>query len=129
MDYSRVLREIFRLHVNNFYLEMSSEKAPETLLTLIGQSIEAKHRIFIGVINPRDAHVETAEQVRDRILLAAKYIPIEQLGTTDDCGFAPYNDNEFITRDKAYEKIRARIEGTQLAEDVFNQRFINSRSD
>ena len=32
--------------------------------------------------------IETAEEVRDRILEAAEYIPIEQLGTTDDCGFS-----------------------------------------
>lgn len=121
VDYSRVLHEIFRLHLNNFYLEMTSEKDPKVLLALIGKSIKPKHRIFIGVINPRDTHIETPEQVRDRILLAAKYIPINQLGTTDDCGFAPYNDNEFISREKAYEKIRIRIEGTQLAEQFFNQ--------
>lgn len=121
VDYSRVLHHIFRLHLNNFYLEMSIEQDQESLLSLIGKSLRAEHRIFIGVINPRDSHVETVEQVRDRILLAAKYIPLDQLGSTDDCGFAPFNDNEFITRDKAYEKIRIRIEGTKLAEEFLNQ--------
>ncbi len=99
---------------------MLSEKDPESILSLIGELIQPHHRVFIGVINPRDTHVETAEEVRDRILKAAKYIPIEQLGTTDDCGFSPYNDNESITREKCYEKIRARVEGTKLAEDILN---------
>ena len=100
---------------------MSIEKDQEGLLSLIGKSLRPEHRVFIGVINPRDSRVETVEQVRDRILLAAKYIPLDQLGSTDDCGFAPFNDNEFITRDKAYEKIRIRIEGTKLAEEFLNQ--------
>jgi 5-methyltetrahydropteroyltriglutamate--homocysteine methyltransferase len=53
--------------------------------------------------------------------MAAKYIPVEQLGTTDDCGFSPYNDDETITREKCYEKIRARVEGTKMAEEILNQ--------
>lgn len=121
VDYSKVLKKVFQLHLNNFYLQLASEENPENILSLIGKLIQSHHRVFIGVINPIDQHVETAEQVRDRILKAAKYIPIDQLGTTDDCGFAPYNDNEAITREKCYEKIRARIEGTKLAEEILNQ--------
>jgi 5-methyltetrahydropteroyltriglutamate--homocysteine methyltransferase len=121
VDYLRVLAEVFRLHLNNFYLQLASEEDPESILSLISILIQPHHRVFIGVINPRDQRVETAEEVRDRILNAAKYIPIGQLGTTDDCGFAPYNDNESITREKCYEKIRARIEGTKLAEEILNQ--------
>lgn len=120
VDYSRVLVEVFQLNLNNFYLQMTTEKDPESIFTLIGKIIKPHHRVFIGVINPRDLHVETSEIVRDRILTAAKYIPIEQLGTTDDCGFSPYNDNESITREKCYEKIRARVEGTKLAEEILN---------
>jgi 5-methyltetrahydropteroyltriglutamate--homocysteine methyltransferase len=53
--------------------------------------------------------------VRDRVLQAAKYIPIDRLGTTDDCGFAPFCDDRSTTRDTAFAKIRARVEGTALA--------------
>ena len=67
------------------------------------------------MIDPIDPAVETAEQVRDRILLAAKYIPISRLGTTDDCGFAPFADDASTSREVAFEKIRARVAGTKLA--------------
>lgn len=70
-----------------------------------------------------DAHVETPEQVKDRILLAVKYVPLAQLGTTDDCGFAPYDDNEFLTREICFMKITARIQGTKLAEDILNNQL------
>jgi len=48
----------------------------------------------------------------------ARYIPLEQLGTIDDCGFAPFSDDTSTTRDTAFAKIRARVLGTALAAEV-----------
>jgi 5-methyltetrahydropteroyltriglutamate--homocysteine methyltransferase len=62
--------------------------------------------------------VETAEEVRDRVVEAAQYIPLAQLGTTDDCGFSPFSDDTSTTRDTAFEKIRARVDGTLLAAEA-----------
>jgi 5-methyltetrahydropteroyltriglutamate--homocysteine methyltransferase len=59
--------------------------------------------------------VESPEEVRDRVLEAAERLPWDRLGTTDDCGFAPFADDTSTSRDVAFEKIRARIEGTRLA--------------
>ena len=42
-------------------------------------------------------------------------IPIDLLGITDDCGFAPLSDGNSISRDAAFAKIRARVLGTELA--------------
>jgi 5-methyltetrahydropteroyltriglutamate--homocysteine methyltransferase len=42
-------------------------------------------------------------------------LPAGQLGTTDDCGFAPFADDTSTAREIAFEKIRARVEGTVLA--------------
>ncbi len=72
-------------------------------------------RIFVGVTDPIDPRVETAEEVRDRVLLAAEHIPLDALGTTDDCGFSPFADDRSTARETAFEKIRARVEGTALA--------------
>jgi 5-methyltetrahydropteroyltriglutamate--homocysteine methyltransferase len=72
-------------------------------------------RIFIGVVATNDPRVERPEEIRDRILEAAKYIPVEQLGTTDDCGFLPFCDDTSTSRDTAFDKIRARVLGTALA--------------
>ena len=56
------------------------------------------------------------------ILEAADYIPVEQLGTTDDCGFSPFADDTSTSRDTAFEKIRSRVVGTQLASGVIGAR-------
>lgn len=69
-------------------------------------------RVFVGVVAPIDPRVESPEEVRDRVLEAADYIPLVQLGTTDDCGFAPFSDDASTSRDTAFAKIRARVEGT-----------------
>jgi len=56
--------------------------------------------------------------VHDWVLEAAEYIPIEQLGTTDDCGYAPFSADTSTSRDTAFAKIRSRVLGTQLAEKL-----------
>jgi 5-methyltetrahydropteroyltriglutamate--homocysteine methyltransferase len=37
------------------------------------------------------------------------------LGTTDDCGFAPFADDVSTSREKAFAKIKARVDGTEMA--------------
>ena len=75
-------------------------------------------RVFVGVVAPIDPRIETPEHVRDRILEAAEFIPLEQLGTTDDCGYSPFFDDASTTRDTAFAKIRARVRGTLLAAEA-----------
>ena len=117
-----VLPLIFDLHVKHFYVSLASERDRKKILTMIREYIQPDHRIFIGVIDPIDARVESAEQVCDRILEAARFINMEQLGTTDDCGYAPFSDDESTTRAKCYDKIRARVDGTRMAERILNTR-------
>lgn len=70
---------------------------------------------FVGVTDPVNPVPETAEQVRDRVLLAAEHIRPDRLGTCDDCGCAPFADDVSTSRDTAWAKVRDRIEGTALA--------------
>jgi 5-methyltetrahydropteroyltriglutamate--homocysteine methyltransferase len=67
------------------------------------------------VIDPISARVETAEEVRDRVLEAAEYLGPSRLGTCDDCGFSPFGDDTSTEREVAFAKIQARVEGTALA--------------
>ncbi len=85
------------------------------VLKIIREYMKPDQRVFVGVVSPIDPRVDTPEEVRDRVLEAAEYIPLDQLGTTDDCGFAPFSDDDSTSRDTAFAKIRARVEGTALA--------------
>jgi 5-methyltetrahydropteroyltriglutamate--homocysteine methyltransferase len=117
INYAALLPDLFQLHVGRFYLQMASEPDRKRVLNIVRQVLQPGHTVFIGVIDPIDPTVETAEQVRDRVLEAAAVLPSAQLGTTDDCGFAPFADDTSTGRDTAFAKIRARVEGTQLAAD------------
>ncbi len=115
VDYGELLPTLFGLAVGRFYIQLASEPDRPRVLRLIKEHARSDHRIFVGVIDPIRPTVETPEQVRDRILEAAEYIPPAQLGTTDDCGFSPFADDVSTSRETAFEKIRARVTGTQLA--------------
>jgi 5-methyltetrahydropteroyltriglutamate--homocysteine methyltransferase len=115
IDYSELLPDLFGMNVGRVYLQLASEKDRPKVLNLIKQHAKPNQKIFVGVIDPIDPRIETAEEVRDRVLEAAEYIPRNQLGTTDDCGFAPFADDTSTARETAFEKIKARVEGTALA--------------
>ncbi len=115
VDYAELLPSLFRIEVTNFYIQLASEADPERVLRVIAEHARPHQRIFVGVIDPIDMRVESAEQVRDRVLLAAKHIPLDRLGTTDDCGFSPFGDDVSTARDVAFAKIAARVGGTAMA--------------
>ncbi|CAE6406364.1 unnamed protein product [Rhizoctonia solani] len=103
VDYSGLLPKLFEM--DRLYGTMGSHIGPEQV-------------IFIGVTDPCDQRVETAEEVRDRLLEAARYLPVDRLGATDDCGFSPFCDDTSISREIAFAKIAARIKGARIASDA-----------
>ncbi len=130
VDYADLLPSMFKMNAGYFLIQLASEPDKERVYKLLGEHSRAdangvKQVCFIGVTNPLDPTVETAEQVRDDLLLAAKYIPVERLGSTDDCGFSPFSidvkpkhGSPDFARDVAFQKITARVEGTALASDI-----------
>ncbi|HEY0134666.1 MAG TPA: cobalamin-independent methionine synthase II family protein [Nannocystis sp.] len=115
VDYAELLPALFELEVGNFYVALAGEPDRVRVLQLLREHLRPHQRVFVGVVAPIDPRVETPEEVRDRVLEAARFIPVEQLGTTDDCGFAPFCDDTSTSRDTAFAKIRARVLGTALA--------------
>ena len=59
--------------------------------------------------------------------LADKTLVLDRLGTTDDCGFSPFGDDTSTSRETAFEKIRARVEGTALASRTLEAPVIAAR--
>jgi 5-methyltetrahydropteroyltriglutamate--homocysteine methyltransferase len=115
VDYGALLPSLFELNVGRFYVSLAGEPDRARVLQIIRAHLKPGRRVFVGVIATNDPRIETAEEVRDRVLEAARYIPVEQLGTTDDCGFSPFSDDLSTSRDAAFAKIRARVLGTDMA--------------
>jgi 5-methyltetrahydropteroyltriglutamate--homocysteine methyltransferase len=115
VDYADLVPSLLQLNAGNFYVALAGEPDRRRVLELLKAHLRPGQRIFVGVVSPIDPRIETDDEVCERVLEAAAYIPIEQLGTTDDCGYAPFCDDASTTRDKAFEKIAVRVRGTALA--------------
>jgi 5-methyltetrahydropteroyltriglutamate--homocysteine methyltransferase len=115
IDYRDLLPGLFQMNVDRFFIELSSEADREGVLQTLGGLATGDRRIFVGVTDPLNPRVETREEVRDRVLEAARFIDPSHLGTTDDCGFSPFGDDTSTSRDTAFAKIQARIDGTAMA--------------
>jgi 5-methyltetrahydropteroyltriglutamate--homocysteine methyltransferase len=118
VDYAELLPSLFELKAGNFYIALAGEADRVRVLKIIRQFMKPDQRVFVGVVSPIDPRVETPEEIRDRVLEAAQYIPADQLGTADDCGFSPFCDDTSTSREAAFEKIRMRVLGTALAADL-----------
>lgn len=132
VDYAELLPELFQIEAGYFLVQAAGEPDQDRVARLIGREIAALRaagrdapRVLLGVTNPTNPKLETAEQVRDQLVRAARFVPPELLGSTDDCGFSPYLIDEKPrhgspdhARDVAFAKIAARVRGTQLASEV-----------
>jgi 5-methyltetrahydropteroyltriglutamate--homocysteine methyltransferase len=115
--YEDLLPSLFQLRVGNFYVALAGERDRRRVLKTIAEHMQPEQRVFVGVVAPIDPRIESAQEVCDRVLEAAEFIPVSQLGTTDDCGYSPFCDDTSTTREQAFAKIRARVEGTRLASE------------
>ena len=129
VPYEKLLSKMFDINAGYFLIQCASEEDKEEVYRLCGQyrrddANGVSQVCFMGVINPLDPTVETAEQVKNDLMTAAKYIPKEALGATDDCGFSPFSrdvkpkhGSPDFARDVAMQKIQARLEGARMASE------------
>lgn len=115
VDYAELLPALFEIRAGSVYIAMAGQPEPERVLRIARDYARPDQRVFVGVTDPANPQVESLEEVRDRVLLAARYLPADRLGTTDDAGFAPFFDDDSVSRATAFAKVAARVEGTRLA--------------
>lgn len=129
IDYTELIPELFQIEAGYFLMQATSEDDPDRVARLIGRELRqidagsrTAPRVLLGVTDPTSPRLESAEDVRDRLVRAARFIPAELLGSTDDCGFSPYLIDEKpkhgspdFAREVAFAKIAARVRGTELA--------------
>ena len=114
VDYGGLLPGLFSLDVGSFYLQMASEPSRRDVLEIVRANLP-RATVFVGVTDPINPRIESPEEISEQIIEAAGFIPVAQLGTTDDCGFSPFGDDTSTSRDIAFAKISARVAGTALA--------------
>jgi methionine synthase II (cobalamin-independent) len=127
VPYSELLPSLFALNAGYFLMQSRSERDRESVYKLVGEHSRddangVPQVVHIGVINPQNPRVESPQEVCDELVAAAKYVPTERLGATDDCGFSPFSIDEKplhgsadFARDIAFQKIASRVQGTKMA--------------
>jgi methionine synthase II (cobalamin-independent) len=130
VPYELLLSKMFDINAGYFLIQCASEQNREAVYEMVGKySRDDANGVpqvcFMGVVKVGDPAVETPEQIRDELVTAAKYIPVERLGATDDCGFSPFSrdvkpahGSPDVARDIAMQKISARVEGARLASEA-----------
>jgi methionine synthase II (cobalamin-independent) len=127
VDYNELLPSMFKMNAGYFLIQLASERDKERVYKSIGKQLRndangVMQVALIGTINPQNPRVESAQEVCDALVTAAKYISVEQLGSTDDCGFSPFSIDEKpnhgspdYAREVAFQKITNRVKGTIMA--------------
>ncbi|MCA1670937.1 MAG: hypothetical protein LC799_01590 [Actinobacteria bacterium] len=127
VPYNDMLPSMFQMNAGYFLIQLKSERDKDSVYQSIGENLRSDangvtQMAYVGVINPGNPRVESAEEVCDQLVAAASFIPKEQLGSTDDCGFSPFSIDEKpnhgspdYARDVAFQKIKNRVEGTKMA--------------
>ena len=107
---------------------MASERDREFAYKLVGNYLrdDAKgvaQMAYIGcIVTEEFRRAQSAQEVCDQLVAAAKYIDKKRIGSTDDCGFSPFSISQKpnhgspdYARDIAFQKIANRVAGTKMA--------------
>jgi methionine synthase II (cobalamin-independent) len=122
VDYHDLLPSMFTMNAGYFLIQLASERDRERVYRMIGENLRDDQMAYLGVTVTQSPRPESPEEIRDELIAAANFIPKEQLGSTDDCGFSPFSIDEKpnhgspdYAREVAFQKIKNRVEGTRMA--------------
>ena len=88
-------------NVDGFFLEYDSDRAGGfEPLRYIG-----KQKVVLGLVTSKDARLENKADVVARIHEAAKYVPLDQLALSPQCGFASTEEGNLVTDEDQWKKL------------------------
>ncbi|WP_232225474.1 uroporphyrinogen decarboxylase/cobalamine-independent methonine synthase family protein [Leucobacter salsicius] len=129
IDYAELIPELFQIEAGYFLVQAAGEPEPDRVARLVGRQLRQisaaggrAPRVLFGVTNPTSPKLETEREIAEQLVRAARFVPPELIGSTDDCGFSPYLVDEKprhgspdFARDVAFAKVAARVRGTLRA--------------
>ena len=96
-----------QMNVDQLVLEYATPRAGD-FVPVDGKSIG------LGVVNPRDPRIETAQSVVDRAFAVLQHVPPENLFLNPDCGFATFTSRAMNSAEVAAGKIAAMAEAAAM---------------
>ena len=72
--------------------------------------------MVLGLITSKTGELESKDELKQRIDQAAKYLPLEQLALSPQCGFASTEEGNTLTEDQQWAKLERCVD---VARDVW----------
>lgn len=113
--YDAIIGALGRMNVDRFAMEFAT---PDAGGVEVLKDFPEDKVLGLGVIDHTDPHIETPEEVVERVERVMEYVPKERITLNPDCGFAPSSANP-MDFDEAYMKLRAMCEGADLLREKY----------
>jgi 5-methyltetrahydropteroyltriglutamate--homocysteine methyltransferase len=102
--YDAIAEKLFgRLNVDAFLLEYESERAG-TFEPL--RFVPRGKTVVLGLISSKLPELESLDQIARRIDEASKYVPLENLALSPQCGFASTMEGNLLTEEQQWQKLK-----------------------
>jgi len=102
--YDAIAEKLFgQLNVDAFLLEYESERAG-TFEPL--RFVPREKTVVLGLVSSKLPELESSEQLARRIEEASKYVPLENLAISPQCGFASTMEGNLLTEDQQWQKLK-----------------------
>jgi 5-methyltetrahydropteroyltriglutamate--homocysteine methyltransferase len=102
--YDDIAEELFStIAVDRFLLEYDDERSG-TFAPL--RFVPRRKTVVLGLVSTKRGELESADQLRRRIDEAARYVPLEDLALSPQCGFASTMEGNLLTEDEQWAKLR-----------------------
>ena len=69
--------------------------------------------VVLGLVTSKSGALETKDELKRRIEAASKYLPLEQLALSPQCGFASTEHGNLLTEEEQWAKLRLCVEVAQ----------------
>ena len=110
-DYRPLLSFLQRVNVGTLFLELATPRAGEMEVL---EALPADRRLGVGVVNQKQAEVESVGEILARARRAVQLFGAERVLLTPDCGFATFADNPVASPQIAERKLRAIAEAAAI---------------
>ena len=72
--------------------------------------------VVLGLMTSKTGELESKDDLKRRLDEAAKFLPLEQLAISPQCGFASTEEGNLLTEDQQWRKLERLVE---VANDVW----------
>jgi 5-methyltetrahydropteroyltriglutamate--homocysteine methyltransferase len=106
--YDHVAEALFgELNVDGYFLEFDDARSG-TFAPL--RFVPKGKKVVLGLLTSKRGELEKKDDLKRRIDEAAKYVPLDQICLSPQCGFSSTSEGNALTRDQQFQKLRLVVE-------------------